>query len=358
MRSAKRRLAGTASAILAISAVLAGAPPAKADSVYSYTFSDNIRYPDGVWQGWQPPVQPPGASGTNATMAVVDVADNLNDSIHVDIADSDGIWDDVRYADGTWQGWEKPPQPPISSGYLLKAAGLPDGDIEYFVVGSGTGAVYTSTRSSDGNWGGWSQPLTVPGGELGDFAATADANGNVQVIASVPGGAVYHALQFTDGAWQNWEQPTQVPGGAFAVTAAGSDDGSVQFMAVNGDDMIYHDIRFPDGSWQGWLKVPYQPPAGWDDTSSPATGMQFDDMAATADVNDNAQFLIAVHGPTVPPGKSLFYHIVRYSNGDWQSTGWGVVQEPYGLCSAGMANATFNGNGGLSQADAVCMTGF
>lgn len=347
----KSRTLGLLAATAAISALFVTASPAHA--VDLFTLSDNIRSTSGVWQGWQPPTQPPGNNNTSSH-AILDVADNSNGSIHVDVTTTSGLWDNVRYSNGSWQGWEAPPQPPTDS-YQLAGAGLPDGAIEYFAVGEATGDVYASTRNPNGVWTSWvQQPITVPGGELGGFTATADGNGNVQVMATAVGGAVYHTMQNSAGDWQSWQQPTQVPSGAFAVTSAGLVNGSVQFMAIGLNNIIYLDIRYANGTWQGWQET-QQPPAGWVTSASPAT-FRLSTFSAAAEPDGDTQFLIVTNGDIVGPNESGFYHIVRNADGTWQK-GWGVIAPPYGLCVASMTIATYASPvGGASEVDADCWT--
>ena len=124
----KRKLRCWPAVVCAAAALLAGAAPAHADT-HTYTVYFDIRHPNGSWQGFQAPAQPPGG----CCYAIADGTDEQDDTTHVDIANGVGLWDNVRYPNGTWQGWKEPPQPPSAweTGSLAEA-GDRDGNIWYF----------------------------------------------------------------------------------------------------------------------------------------------------------------------------------------------------------------------------------
>ena len=316
------RRRGLPAVMIAAVTALAASVPAHASSP-EFEMWLNIRSGSGSWLGWQALGDNSWVPGNIQTMFAVN--DGFNDTLHVDNYSADGsLWDNVRYSDGNWQGWQQAPSAP-SGTVMMRAAGLPDGDIAYLAANS-NGWMYESTRSSSGPWSGWSAEFEIP--ELGDFAATADANGNVQVILSAAGGVVYHNMQFTDGAWQGLQQPSSVPGGgAEDVAAAGMPDGSVQFLAFNGGQ-LYHNIRRDNGTWQGWQE-PTQPPAGWiSTTGGGAANWSLGQLWGAADENGNTQWIVSTTEDGLYYGPTRLYHTVRYANGTWQNSGWGQLASP------------------------------
>jgi hypothetical protein len=312
------RLYYWAAALCAAAAVLTSVTPAHAASSIVYF---NIRHPDGTWQGFQAPAQPPGGCCDD----IAEATDVQNDSTHVDVMNAQGLWDNVRYSNGTWQGWERPAQPLDSEDYSqLAEAGDRDGNI-WFVVSTPMGLYYTY-RLAAGTWGSWVQmdsPPFADGTIMGLAVATDDVSYQVQVMAVTNTGVVDHNVYtMSTRTWQGWAHPAQVPGGAVSIAAAGEVSGNVQFIALNNSGVIYHNIRYHDGSWQGWAKPP-QPPQ----TPYPS----FDALGAAVDSDGNAQF-------TVPAGIAL-YHTVRYVNGTWQQP-WAAPAGTPGSCITSLAVAT------------------
>jgi hypothetical protein len=309
---------GLLAVMLAAVMTMAAIVPAHAED---FTLWLNSRDSDGSWYGWYALGDNSGVPGGIQTMFIVN--DNFNDTVHLDNYSANGtLWDNV-FSYGVWQGWEQAPSAPNGT-VMMRAAGLPDGDIAYLAANN-NGWMYESTRSSAGPWSSWSAEFKIP--ELGDFAATADANGNVQIILSAIGGVVYHNMQFTDGAWQGLQQPSQIPGGdgAFDVAAAGLPDGSVQFMVYKGTGQLWHDIRYDDGTWQGW-KEPLQPPSGF--VTSDGT-WSFGQLWGAADGLGNTQWIVSsTLNDYTASNPTQLYHTVRYADGSWQHSGWGRLQSP------------------------------
>jgi hypothetical protein len=293
----KRKLLYWTAVLCASAALLAGAVPAHAASLTVYF---NIRHSDGSWQGFQAPAQPPGGGET-----IADATDAQNDSTHVDIVNTDGLWDNVRYSNGTWQGWEQPPQPPgISDLSTLAEAGDRDGNI-WFAIDTNDG-LYYDYRQAGGSWGSWTL-LVAPAGMINDLAvATDDVSYQVQVMAVEDNGTLWHNVySLSSRSWQGWKEPAQVPGGTWSVAAAGEVSGNVQFIAMSNAGVVYHNIRYHDGSWQGWVK-PAQPHFG------PGFVAYSSKVAAAVDGDGNAQFTVSA---------DTLYHTIRYVNGTWQG-GW------------------------------------
>jgi hypothetical protein len=317
------------------------------------TIYDNIRSSStGLWQGWEPPAQPPGAIESYPDVS----ADAAADSIHVTVVTSSGLWDTECQSSGKWTPWAQPPPPPDlpatdpTGTYQIYSASTPAGAIYFFQIYKG--AIYQSVRSPNGSWGTWVQDESVPAGTVSLATTVAGSNSwNIQLVAKTSSGTIWHGVIAPGARDWSWEPPAQVPGGAVAVSAAGLVNGDAEFMAIGGNGLVYHNIRRVDGSWQGWEPLGYQPPAGWYNSDN-AVG-----VSAAADYNGNAQFVIWDTGSS---GTTL-YHTIRYADGIWQSTGWGKpamqpAQEPGQpkLCTGSIAIPTFNSRDTDLHLDALC----
>ena len=310
-------------------------PPAAAAAGASQLY-DNIRFSNGAWQGWAPPVQPSGGV-TGVVANAYTQAD-----VHLDIVTSSGLWDNIRYANGTWQGWAQPPQPP---GTILKLAEAPDTSANLWLVASTTSGLYFSERAeSTGAWRQWAAIAAPGSGDIGDMSASVSANGGVdqlQVAVVLTGGQLWHNLySIAQGTWQGWAQPAQIPGGGVSIAVAGMANGSAQFMAISASGVAYHNIRNADGTWQGWI-APSQPPGL---QQNPGT------VSASVDSPGNAQFIITEH----TNGQWAAYHNIRYVNGTWQ--GWIQLSTDGPRCAPVITLPTFTTSAtiGVAHVDEVC----
>jgi hypothetical protein len=273
----------------------------------------------GKWlQGWVPPFQPPGYTGSVAATA----DGNPDETQFIADAGNNVLYHNIRFNDGNWQGWVQiPAQPPATNGAVVSVAAAADGnpDETHFFALTTHGALYFNTRYANGNWQvqGWT-PVPLPGGHrVASIAATADGNpGETQLLATTKSGTVFHnILQVVNGSdiWQGWVEPSQPAGGDVTKVAATSDGSpdETQFVAVNGSGTVYHDIRFSNGTWQlqGWLPIPTQPPGG-----------EVRAIAATYDGNPGETEFLAVNQ------NGEVYHNIRLANRNW--VGWTPSQPP------------------------------
>jgi hypothetical protein len=309
-RSRHSLIAGCLAMAMACLSLLA-APSARA-AVTGPGLYDNVRLSNGSWQGWEAPAQPPGATaGTSYLLGNAYVGAD----VHVDVVNaSNQLFDNVRYSNGSWQGWEQAPQPP---GTIESGSEASDGSNIFFVVDTSSG-LYLGERFGDtGKWSNWATTPLPGNGVLGDLSASVTLGGvdeQVQIAVMLAGGSLWHDVYNVDfGTWQGWEEPSQVPGGDYSIAVAGMGNGNTQFMAVSQKGIVYFNIRDADGSWQGW-QAPGQPPGL---TLPTTTGLAT--VSATVDGAGNSQFILTEE-TDVNNDQELAYHDIRYSNGSWQ--GW------------------------------------
>jgi hypothetical protein len=267
---------------------------------------DNIRYANGTWQGWRTPTQPPDSAD------IVQVADAYDGAdVHVDAVTAAGLYDNVRYANGTWQGWRAPAQPPGTILWFGLSEATDDAGNIWFVVGTTSGLYFTVRWDSTGAWSPWAT-ISVPGnGVIGDVSASVDANDHLQVALSTAGGTLWHNIYNIDwGTWQGWQEPAQIPGGVYSIAVAGMANGDAQFMADSISGVLYHNIRYSTGTWQGWTATSQPPNLA---TYPSAT------LSSGVDNNGNAQFIITEE-TNANSDAYVSYHNIRYADTAWQ--GW------------------------------------
>ncbi|MFF6984736.1 hypothetical protein ACFZAV_45625 [Streptomyces sp. NPDC008343] len=165
----------------------------------------------------------------------------------------------IRYADGTWQGWAAMPG---QDGGLVKAttiaaAGMPDGSAQILVFG-GDGRMRLGIRDVDGAWSSWSVVSGVDAPDGSALSIAALPNGDSQIAAIGNDGNVWHTMRRVDGRWTGWGAPAGASGEvmrASALAITGLPDGSTQVAAVGHDGYGYHCERFSDGGWSPFRRV-------------------------------------------------------------------------------------------------------
>jgi hypothetical protein len=323
---------------LAAGGATAAAPAASATTCDNIIF-DNIRYPDGSWQGWEAPAQPPGAgldwlsdaalpdgSLFMAGLAGGELYYTIRDSsgsfspwyteslpssgaeylavaalpdgyVHVDIVGTNesAISDNVFFPDGTgygsWQGWERPTQPPGSANEMISAAGLPNGNLHLDVIAevNGVDTIWDNVRFPNGTWQGWEAPAQPPTSAV-RITDAAEPNGDLHIEAVGETGVLYDNIRYPSGGWQGWGTPTQPPGSIRDIAATGMPDGDMQLAAMDfsgqGWGYLYHDIRYADGQWQGWRQVAQPPVSSASDSDVTIAGMPNGDSHMDAETVD------------------------------------------------------------------------
>ncbi|GIH20070.1 hypothetical protein Raf01_82420 [Rugosimonospora africana] len=248
-----------------------------------------VRNVDGTWTGWQP-LDAGGLSGAGAATSVTDATDGSG-NLQVVAVIGGTIYHRIRYTDGSWSGWGSlGPGTQVSASIdrranVLHLAAVINGTIYHRIrwadgswspwasLGAGTGvwisvdqahnvvqmlglgvngttgSLYHRVRNADGTWTGWG--LVDGSGSVTSAAATADDNGNLQVL-EVSGGAINHRIRYSDGTWSGWGDAGN---GASAV--AGSVNftwNDMQTMVVAGGT-VEHRVRNADGTWTNWAVV-------------------------------------------------------------------------------------------------------
>lgn len=241
-------LSNVANAAATYSATIQGAV---ADQVIAVTTSGklehNIRYADGSWQGWRVVTEPAGVTVTYAS-----ISSEWNGTAQLVEVLSDGtIRHDIRYVNGAWQsqGWGNP-------------------------GGSDIAQVSIATLSN----------------------GAAPFPGSAQLVAVTKTGALEHNIRYADGSWQGWR--TVTPSGVKNASIAGMNDGSTQLLEVNSRGQLLHDIRYANGAWQ---------PQGW----SPLGGESVIQASITG---TDIAFVSAV------TSEASIEWDTRYNNGGW--SGW------------------------------------
>jgi hypothetical protein len=270
------------------------------------------------------------------------------------------MYHDVRNANGTWQvqGWGAPGG---STGLLHVAeAAMPNGSTQFVGVTS-TGILKHNIRFANGSWQGWNA-LSQPGVTVEDADIAGLPNGSAQIVETTDGGAVLHNVRNANGSWQpeGWASIGIDGGGTVSVALTGMPDGSAQFIEVASTGQLLHNIRFANGSWQGWNVVS----SDYYFTGADIAGMPDGSAQIVAqtpnyvmlDIRDangswQSQGFVSVGAPVnsavtsvtaMPNGSSQFvdvtlagntykiYHDVRNANGTWQPEGWAALPDPPG----------------------------
>lgn len=130
-----------------------------------------------------------------------------------------------------------------------------------------------------------------------------------------------HTVRYNDGSWQSqgWGDVTDKLGGnqtttirPAITTASGNNQVHISIVSLNGD--ILHTVRFGNGSWQsqGWGNV----------TNALAGDVQTNNSPAlTFDSTKDEMHITVIERE----GEEHLLHSRRFSNGTWQSQGWGDV---------------------------------
>jgi hypothetical protein len=148
------------------------------------TWYRNERYASGSWSGWST------VAGGWGSLTVA--GDNAGNVQFMGLDGTGAVYHNIMYANGSWQGWRgtEPPSIGTAQGDWIdvgaKAAGMNDGSVQFVAFGydgEGRPIIYHNIRYADGTWQGWKQYLGVSGPNQGyvqvaTFAMTGAEWGN------------------------------------------------------------------------------------------------------------------------------------------------------------------------------------
>lgn len=228
---------------------------------------------------------------------------------------------DIRFANGSWQGWRVLTQPAVTV-KDASIAGMPNGSSQIIEVLS-NGTVLHDIRNANGSWqsAGWANP---GGTGIVQAAVTALPDGSTQFVAVTAGGQVEHNVRLATGAWQGWRVLSQPGVTVTNASIAGMPNGSSQLIEVTSTGTLKHDIRNANGSWQGWAV-----PAG-------SAGIARADITA---LPNGSSRLVTV------TASGLVRETTRNANGSWTPAGWATLAQAANVAQAGDAAAAGFGNG-------------
>ncbi|MFI6604200.1 CHAP domain-containing protein [Nonomuraea sp. NPDC050536] len=251
-----------------------------------------VRDGNGKWSGFQPVAGYGGAAHFAARS--VAIAGTPDGSAQLIAVGNDGnAYHNVRYANGTWQGW-------ASLGFAaaqVSIAAMPNGSAQVLAMAP-DGTLYHNIRfAPSGNWQGFRALAGYEGAATFRAKSAAIAgmtDGSAQLIAVGNDGNAYHNVRYANGTWQGW-RPLGVAASSVALAGMPAGD-SAQFVIVGNDGGVYHNIRGADGTWQGWRPL----------------GLTATRVAIAAISDGSAQVLAEAPNGTV-------YHNIRFTpSGNWQ----------------------------------------
>ena len=248
-------------------------------------------------QGWNRLSGASGASEFDASrVAVAGMPDG--DTRMIAYGVDDAMYQNIQFANGTWQGWQ-PVQGASGAGSFqgdaLGIAATRDGDAQLVAIGL-DGNVWHDVWAADGTWSGWGEVQGVGG--AGSFQATSvaiagsSASNDTQIVAVGNDGNLYHNIRYATKNWQGWGEVQGANGAATfsasTVAITGMPNGDAQLVAVGTDGVIYHDIRYgASGDWQGWVPLKGAGGAGEFAASAIAIGAMTNGDAQVLAVGNN-----------------------------------------------------------------------
>lgn len=188
-----------------------------------------VRYADGNWSGIG---QIPGIGAANfMTAKAIGIAGLPDGSSQVLVVGlDDKVYHQVRHADGNWTGFNGVPgigTTAPAGAKKVAIAGMSDGSAQVLIIGLDNG-VYHQIRYADGNWTGFAG---LPGIGTTDAAGAkeisigADPDNSAQVAIVGLDDRVYHEIRYANANWSGFNGlpgiGTTAPAGATKVTVTG-----------------------------------------------------------------------------------------------------------------------------------------
>ena len=314
----KRHLAAAAAVTISVTA-FSQAPAFAADAPSGTLLHQVISTGQAGWQ------EPAGSAGV--TQASITGLPNGSSQL-VAVNAKGSLEHDIRFANGSWQGWNTISQPGVTA-ENAGIAGMSNGSAQLVEVTS-TGVLKHDVRNANGSWqtGGWATPAGSTG--ITQASITALPNGSSEIVAVTTTGTLELDVRYANGSWKGWDSISQ-PGVTVAnASIAGMPNGSSQFIEVTSTGALEYNALSANGSWQagGWTT-----PAIAADAETPISITQ---ASITALPNGSSQIAVATGSA---PGFA-----VHYANGSW--SGWAQLYQRVGysmaseLSIAGMPNGT------------------
>ena len=208
----------------------------------------NIRYADGTWQGWRAVAEPAGA-----VVKYASISGEWNGSAQLVEVLSDGtIRHDIRNANGTWQsqGWANPGGSDIVQASIttLNNGAAPGVGSAQLVAVTRAGTLEHNIRYANGTWQGW-RGVTASG--VTNASINGMNDGSTQLLEVTSQGELLHNIRFANGSWQPQGWAAFGAGNVIQASIAGAGFASVS--AVTSDGILEWNIRPDNGVWTGWV---------------------------------------------------------------------------------------------------------
>jgi len=262
-----------------------------------------IRHADGSWQQFGRLGGYTGVTGLTSTLV------NGEENAFFQYAGANGpqLAHFVRHVDGSWDLNGSVPAVPAGTEADGLATANKNGQIELVKLTGGN--VQLTTLRSDGTWSPWS---TVPTGgkSVRSVAAASDFNGELRVVElAADGSSVGAYQQYTDGSWSDgtWANATPQPGYTATEVAAAYTFGALQIGVAEHNQYygtVYHALLRDNGSWDRF----------WDVQQVAGFGGEVLHLAMTYSEGSMQLAFSTTDG--------ALYHTIRYSgDGSWQPVG-------------------------------------
>lgn len=136
---------------------------------------------------------------------------------------------------------------------------MPDGSAQLVAL-TKSGVLEHNVRYANGSWQGWRTPAQ-PGAPVKSVGITGVRDGSSQIIAVTTSGVLEHDIRSASGSWQGWREPgggtvTQASIGSTSTQVMNGNPGTTTYIsAVTSSGQYELNVRSGNGSWSGWKDV-------------------------------------------------------------------------------------------------------
>lgn len=298
----KRHLAATAVFTVSVTA-LAQIPASAAESPAGTLLHQVITTQQA---GWAEP-----AGSADLTQAAITGLPNGSTQL-VAVTPGGTLKHNIRYANGSWQGWNPVSQPGLTV-RNASIAGLPNGSSQFVEVTSDDELLH-DVRNANGSWQpqGWGDPLGSSDNDIVQASITALPNGSTVILAVDDYGRLVYSLREADGYWAAVGQVIYESVWVDSVSIAGMPNGSCQVVEVTSSGELLHNILTPSEYGVTWQ------PQGWN--APPDAGSGVVQAAITALPNGSSEIIATLTDHMVGIE-------VREADGNWPESQWGQVYQ-------------------------------